>query len=77
MSLNKVQIAGIVLLFIGVFLSSTNKEIDFKMIPAILIGLGAGLTVYKKRKKEYLITTTAIIQRLKNLPKNFLHLDKT
>ncbi len=52
MSLNKVQIAGVVLLFIGLFLSSAYDEIDFGIIPGILIGLGAGLTVYKKRKKE-------------------------
>jgi F0F1-type ATP synthase assembly protein I len=51
MSLNNVQIAGIILLFLGLFLSSVFKEIDFGMIPGIMIGLGAGLTVYKKKKK--------------------------
>ncbi len=52
MSLNKVQIAGIILLLVGLFISIIYENIDFGMIPAILIGLGAGLTVYKKRKKE-------------------------
>lgn len=52
MALNKVQITGIILLIVGVFISSIYKKIDFGMIPALLIGLGAGLTVYKKKKKE-------------------------
>ena len=52
MTLNKVQIAGIILLIVGLFISSIFKEIDFGFLPALLIGLGAGLTVYKKKKKE-------------------------
>jgi F0F1-type ATP synthase assembly protein I len=52
MSLNKVQIAGIILLIIGVFISSIYKSIDFGIVPGIIIGFGAGLTVYKKRKKN-------------------------
>ncbi|MEQ8218635.1 MAG: hypothetical protein RH981_10390 [Arenibacter sp.] len=52
MSLNKVQIAGIILLIIGAFISSIYEGIDFGIIPGIIIGFGAGLTVYKKRKKE-------------------------
>lgn len=50
--MNKVQIAGIIVLLVGLFISIIYKNIDFGMIPAVLIGLGAGLTVYKKRKKE-------------------------
>jgi len=51
MKLNKVQIIGIILIIGGFFISSIYSQIDLKMIPAILIGFGAGLTVYKKKKE--------------------------
>ncbi|MBT8385145.1 MAG: hypothetical protein KJO83_05500 [Bacteroidia bacterium] len=50
--MNKVQITGIILLLVGLCISIIYKNIDFGMIPAGLIGLGAGLTVYKKRGKN-------------------------
>jgi len=52
MSFNNVKIAGIILCVIGVLISSIFMKIDFGMIQAILIGLGAGLSVYKQRDKE-------------------------
>ncbi len=50
MKLNYVQIGGIILIVIGFIISYLFTEIDLKMIPAILIGFGAGLTVFKKGK---------------------------
>lgn len=51
--MNKVQIIGIIILLVGLFISFIykNKNVELGLIPGIFIGLGAGLTVYKKRVK--------------------------
>ena len=45
--MNKVQILGIIILLMGIIFHFFIK-IEIGLIPGILIGLGAGLTVYKK-----------------------------
>jgi len=47
--MNKVQILGIIVIVAGLVISFAYENLGFDMIPGILIGLGAGLTVYKKK----------------------------
>lgn len=47
--MNKVQILGIIVIISGIVISYLYDNLGFDMIPGILIGLGAGLTVYKKK----------------------------
>jgi len=47
--MNKVQILGVIVIIAGFIVSYINNNVGLEMIPGILIGLGAGLTVFKKK----------------------------
>jgi hypothetical protein len=50
MSINKIQILGIIIIIVGIGFSYVYDIVGMEMLPAILIGIGAGLTVYKRKK---------------------------